>query len=325
MHFTGKNTAFIILALLFFVLVPCFLYAAGGSSSQGLTGRMATLVFQLSIIVFAAWLGGKVFEKLKMPAVLGELCAGIVIGPYFLGAIPLWGFPQGVFPLALEFPISNELYGFTVIASIVLLFLVGLETDLETFLNFSFAGSIVGIGGVVGSFILGDLVGVLASPYLFGVQYGFMHPVPLFLGVISTATSVGITARVLSGRRKMDSPEGVTILSGAVIDDILGIIALAIVVGIIKSGYVSWRNVAFITFKASMFTIWYALSARPEKPLFGILLISGIWPPSKPCLNFPPDLENSPLFPLHEVLPWPDPTPRPTRFLLFLVPGLGRS
>ena len=260
MRFTGKNIAFIGLALLFFALLPyCYLYASGQEPVQDLTSRMAVLVFELSVIVCAAWLGGKIFEKLNIPGVLGELCAGIIIGPYLLGGIPFWGFPQGLFPLSLAFPISHELYGFTVIASIVLLFLVGLETDLETFLSFSFAGSVVGVGGVIVSFMLGDLVGVLASPYLFGTQYGFMHPIPLFLGVISTATSVGITARVLSGRRKMDSPEGVTIISGAVIDDILGIIALAIVIGIIKIGHVSWRNVTFITLKA--LAIWLGFTA----------------------------------------------------------------
>ncbi|MBU2266099.1 MAG: cation:proton antiporter [Candidatus Omnitrophica bacterium] len=215
-----------------------------------LISRMAMLVFQLGVIVFAAWAGGKLFKKLKFPVVLGELIAGVIIGPYLLGSLPVWGFSQGLFPLFEGFPVSAELYGFTTVASIILLFLVGVETDIETFLRSSLGGLFVGAFGVFFSFILGDLAGVLCSRYIFGVTYGFTHPIPLFLGVISTATSVGITARILSENRKLDSPDGVTIISAAVIDDVLGIIALAIIIGIAKSHQVQWRQVAYISLKA---------------------------------------------------------------------------
>ncbi|UCD16110.1 MAG: cation:proton antiporter [Candidatus Omnitrophota bacterium] len=220
---------------------------------------MAILVFQLSVILFAARLGGRIFEKIHLPAVLGELVAGIIIGPYLLGGISLPGLEAGLFPFKEGFPVSSELYSFATIASIVLLFLVGLETNIETFLSFSLAGSVVGIGGVVVSFILGDLAAVVFSKYVFGLHYGFTHPIPLFLGVISTATSVGISARILSERKKMDSAEGVTILSGAVIDDVLGIVLLAVVIGIIKSGHVAWKQVGLISLKA--IGIWLGLTA----------------------------------------------------------------
>jgi Kef-type K+ transport system membrane component KefB/mannitol/fructose-specific phosphotransferase system IIA component (Ntr-type) len=237
------------------LIIPFFkVYAQAGQEGSGLVSSMAVLVFQLGIIIFAARLGGKAFEKLRLPSVLGELVAGIIIGPYFLGRIPLPGFQGGFFPFGEGFPISSELYSFTAIASIVLLFLVGLETNIETFLSFSVAGSIVGVGGALISFILGDLAAVLFSKYILGVHYGFTHPIPLFLGVISTATSVGISARILSEKRKMDSPEGVTILSAAVIDDVIGIIILAIVIGVIKSGHVAWGRIGLISLKA--ISIW---------------------------------------------------------------------
>jgi Kef-type K+ transport system membrane component KefB/mannitol/fructose-specific phosphotransferase system IIA component (Ntr-type) len=211
---------------------------------------MMLLVFQLGLIIFAARIGGLVFERFRMPAIVGEIIAGVIIGPYLLGGLYVPWLGQQLFPVYGDFPVSFELYGFTTVASIVLLFLVGLETDIEMFVKYSLAGSLVGIGGVVVSFILGDLTAVVLSRYLFGVQYGFAHPTCLFLGVIATATSVGITARILSEKKKMQSPEGVTIISGAVIDDILGIIALTIVVGIARSGHLQWHKVTGIALKS---------------------------------------------------------------------------
>jgi len=211
---------------------------------------MAMLMLQLSVVIFAARIGGDLFNRFNLPVVLGEIIAGIIIGPYLLGSLHFPGFIDGIFPLHSDFPISRELYGISTIASIILLFLVGLETDIDTLFRFSVAGSIVGFFGVVVSFILGDLAGVLFSNYAFGVHYGFSHPVPLFLGIISTATSVGITARILSEKKKMDSPEGITIISAAVIDDVLGIIALAIVIGMCKSHHVEWKQVCLVSLKA---------------------------------------------------------------------------
>ena len=150
-------------------------------------------------------------------------------------------------------PVSPELYAFSTFASIVLLFLSGLETDLSTFLRYSVAGTVVGIGGVVLSFFLGTGCAVW-----FGLADNWLAPHALFLGAIATATSVGISARILSERRKMDSPEGVTILAAAVFDDVLGIIVLAIVVGMSRAeteGGVSWSHILWIAAKAFGFWI----------------------------------------------------------------------
>lgn len=238
------------LCFCFFMFCCSVVFAQTSIGTKDFSANIVTLVFQLAVILFAARIGGIIFERFNIPSVLGEIMSGVVIGPYFLGHIPLPGFANGLFPLVASFPVSSELYSIATIASIVLLFLVGLETDLETFLSFSFAGLVVGIGGVIFSFVLGDLTVVLFSKYLFSGQYSFTHPLAMFMGVVSTATSVGITARILSERKKMDSPEGVTILSGAIVDDVLGIVVLSVILGIIKSGNVSWPEVSKISLKA---------------------------------------------------------------------------
>jgi len=225
-----------------------------------MTHRMMILMIQLGLIVFAARMGCMLFTKLKLPGVLGELFAGMLIGPYLLGGMVLPGLGHGLFPLGSHFPLSPELYGICSFAAVILLFVVGLETDLKLFLRFSVTGTLVGVGGVVASFLVGDLVTIMLSEMVFGQQLGFFAPQCLFLGVLSTATSVGITARVLSDKRKLDSPEGVTILAGAVIDDVLGIILLAIVLGMITAsratGIVDWGRIGIIAIKAV--GIWLA-------------------------------------------------------------------
>jgi Kef-type K+ transport system membrane component KefB/mannitol/fructose-specific phosphotransferase system IIA component (Ntr-type) len=232
------------------ILSATNLYAETGSQESNITSLVTQLVFQLGAIIIVAWFGGKIFERFNLPAVLGEIVIGVIVGPYFLGHLPLPGFPSGLFPISSGFPISPELYSIATIASIILLFIAGLETDIDAFLRLSLAGPVVAIFGVIFSFVFGDLIVVLFSKFLFGVQYGFIHPVSLFLGVISTATSVGISARILSEKKKMDSPEGVTIVAAAVIDDVLGIIILAVVIAMVKSSNISWGAIGLITLKA---------------------------------------------------------------------------
>lgn len=226
---------------------------------EGIASVMANLVLQLGILIFAVRLIGKLFKKIKVPTVLGELLIGVVIGPFALGGISLPGFPQGIFPLnSASLAVSPELYSFSQVASIILLFASGLETDLKLFLKYSVAGGVIGIGGVVFSFVLGDLVGVLL------LHTNFMDVRCLFLGIMSTATSVGITARILSDKKKMDSPEGVTILASAVFDDVLGIILLAVILGVVAvlngtGASISGVEIAKIAGKA--FGIWLVFTA----------------------------------------------------------------
>ncbi|MFN2351232.1 MAG: cation:proton antiporter, partial [Kiritimatiellia bacterium] len=190
---------------------------------------MLMLMLQLSVILIGSRLGGLLVSRyLRQPRVFGELLAGMLIGPYALGAFSLPLLNTPLFPVNPDapLPISPELYGLATLASIILLFMVGLETDLNRFMRYSVTGTLVGLGGVLLSFCLGCLVTVLFMPEVSSL----MDPVALFMGTLSTATSVGITARILSERHKTSSPEGVTILAGAVFDDVLCIILLAVVV-----------------------------------------------------------------------------------------------
>ena len=254
--------------------------------------EMMFLVLQVGVIIFAAKIGGMLASLLKMPSILGELAAGIVIGPWALGGI---GFGSGMFAgglfhgaalrqIAAETghsfdATSPALYGIATLASVILLFLSGLETDLKMFLRYSFVGLMVGLGGVVVSFLLGDLCAIYLLPeffphfeYLKGLSLAeaMTKEAPLYMGIMSTATSVGITARILSEKKKMDSEEGVTIMAGAVIDDVLGLIVLAIGNGIIAAnraaadvgaagGAMDWGAIALVAAKA--FGVWLGATA----------------------------------------------------------------
>ena len=211
---------------------------------------LVQFVFQLGVLIVLTRVGGYWLRRwLRLPGVLGELIVGMLIGPYALGrfAWPGLGHLFGLAPGGAA--VSPELHAIATFASIVLLFLSGLETDLSAFLRYSVVGTVVGIGGVVFSFYLGA-----GCAIWFGLASGWLDPTALFLGAIATATSVGISARILSERHKMASPEGVTILAAAVFDDVLGIIVLAIVVGMVRAasdgGGIAWSDILLIAGKA---------------------------------------------------------------------------
>lgn len=221
---------------------------------------MMVLVLQLTVILLSAKALGFVCVRfLRQPSVLGELLAGIIIGPFALGGIALpflGGEPLFAIPPGAMLPITPQLYGFATVGSVVLLFVSGLETDLKTFLRFAGSGSLVGLGGVVCSYLLGAFSALFFIPDV----VSFFDPRAMFMGIIATATSVGITARILSERRRLSSPEGVTILSAVVLDDVLGIVLLALVVGLVRVGggegsKVDWSLLGRITLKAFGFWI----------------------------------------------------------------------
>ena len=225
---------------------------------DSITQVVTSLVFQLAVVIFAVRVFGKLATKVGIPSVLGELISGIVIGPYALGGIGLPGFPGGIFPLnSPSLAVSPELYSISILASIILLFASGIETDLTLFLKYSVSGGIIGFGGVAVSFLFGDICSMLL------LHTSFMDVRSLFLGIMSTATSVGITARILSDKKKMDAPEGVTILAAAVFDDVLGIVLLAVVMGIVSalSGgtSLSGGKIGLIALRA--FSIWLVCTA----------------------------------------------------------------
>ena len=215
-------------------------------------------ILQLGFLIVLTRIGGFWLRRwLRLPGVLGELIVGMAIGPYALGRLA-WPGIGSLFRLTEAGAVSPELHAIATFASVILLFLSGLETDLSTFLRYSVAGTIVGIGGVVLSFYLGA-----GTAVWLGLASGWLDPAALFLGATATATSVGISARILSERRKMDSPEGVTILAAAVFDDVLGIIVLAIVVGMARASaagqHIAWKHIAAIALKA--FGFWIGATA----------------------------------------------------------------
>ena len=217
------------------------------------------LVIQLAVILVAAKIAGEICERyLKIPTVLGELGVGALIGPFALGGVAIFGF--GPLFLVLDqhdaVPVSLELFSISQIAAVVLLFTAGLETDLKQFRRYAAPASLVAIGGVLVPFALGAGATLLLKPA--GLEGDKLLYAALFMGAIMTATSVGITARVLGDMRRLDSPEGVTIMAAAVVDDVLGILVLTVVVGIATPGEeLTASGIALIGLKAVGF--WLVL------------------------------------------------------------------
>src|SRR6476659_4702614 len=147
---------------------------------------------------------GELAERLGQPAVLGELIAGVLLGPSVLGLVPL---SAGVFLVAE-------------IGVILLLFEVGLETDLVALVRVGAPALVVALAGMVLPFAGG-----------FFLTRALGHPVltAIFVGAALTATSIGITARVLSEMGVLATREGQIILGAAVTDDVLGLVVLAVV------------------------------------------------------------------------------------------------
>jgi Kef-type K+ transport system membrane component KefB len=217
--------------------------------------EMMVLMLQLGFILIATKFIGYVFAKyLKQPKVLGELVAGMIIGPYLLGGLALGSFgPLFPLPLNSTVPVSPALYGISTLGSIFLLFDSGLETDLPTFIKFSGKATVIGLSGVIVSFFLGAGITVLLRPEVSSL----MDPSALFLGTVCTATSIGITARILGESKKIATPEGVTIMAAAVLDDVISIVLLSVVVGIssvqLEGGAIDWGMIGNVAFKAIAF------------------------------------------------------------------------
>ena len=172
----------------------------------------------LIIILIAAKLGGALFEKFKQPAVLGEIIFGVLLGniAYLSG---------GSVSFFEHIKDSDFIRTFSEIGIIILLFEVGVHTQLKAFLKVGLSSFFVAVVGVVLPFVLGYFV----SHFL---GWGENSLVDIFIGAILVATSVGITARVLQDLGKVDLTESRIVLGAAVIDDVLGLIILAVLSGL---------------------------------------------------------------------------------------------
>ncbi len=203
----------------------------------------APLLLAVAVILAAATAGGWLAERLKQPSVLGELVAGIVLGN--LGLIGITAFEP--------FKMNQELAALAELGVIVLLFDVGLESTIGDMMKVGRSALLVAVLGIVTPFFLGWAAGAWLLPD----RSIYVH---IFLGAVLTATSVGITARVLRDLGQTKSPEAKIILGAAVIDDVLGLVILAVVTGIIAAAAtgapsLSFAAIGWIAGKAFLFLV----------------------------------------------------------------------
>ncbi len=226
-----------------------------------LAGVLLSLVF----IYLASKLGGELSKLVDLPPVLGELVAGVIIG---ISALHLLVFAEtgalagdSVVMTILEkigglggegieevFSIQSEVMSILAeLGVIILLFEIGLESDLRELQKVGAKASIVAVVGVVAPFVLGTV----------GLMYFFGMPVipAVFAGAALTATSIGITSKVLSELGQLKSTEGQIIVGAAVIDDVLGIIVLAVVASLAKTGEVDITNLVYLIISATAFLL----------------------------------------------------------------------
>lgn len=197
------------------------------------------LIIKLLILLIVARVFGWLATLLKQPSVLGELIAGVILGPSLLGIIqPLSG-ETGL--------LSTHLFMFLAeIGIIILLFQVGLESNLHKLIKIGPAAALVAFAGVVFPFLFG---------YLLFTSLGYETIVAVFIGATLTATSVGITMRVLEDMHKINTNEARIILAAADIDDVLALITLSVIIGVIEVGVISYFNIGKIIVFAVVFLV----------------------------------------------------------------------
>jgi Kef-type K+ transport system membrane component KefB len=190
-----------------------------------------TFILELSILLFAALLAGMLVKRAGYPAALGEMLVGIVVGPFALGLVQY----------------SEFLILFSELGAIILLFYIGLETDLDALRRSLLPSLSVGTAGAVLPLGLG---------YWSATVLGMNQTESLFIGAILMATSIGISVRLLRDIGKINSTEGVIILGAGIVDDIVAIIFLSIVLDI-ANGSFEILDTVLITVRAVVF--WFAL------------------------------------------------------------------
>src|SRR5215212_4994973 len=236
--------------------------------ARDLMNEITALLFDLFMVFLAAKVAAELFERIHQPPVIGELLAGVLIGPFALGLI---GTPNAGLVAAFhgdeaaaEESIKLVYHLVAELGIVVLLFFVGLETRLADILRVGGRAGLVAVVGVVIPFMLG---------------YGLMGPLlghpsveSIFVGAAMVATSVGITARVLRDLGVIGSTESRIILGAAVIDDILAMIILAVVAGLATTGSVSAVEVGVIAGQALLFTAFVALVGTGTVRRYGLRL-----------------------------------------------------
>lgn len=244
---------------------------------------LASVLLSLVIVYLAAKLGGELCARINLPPVLGELVGGVVVG---VSALQLIVFPEvageadSLLMQLVEWTsglqsqsegaisvFQGESEVVSILAElgvIILLFEIGLESDLKELIRVGPQAAAVAIIGVVVPFAAGT-AGLIA---LFGVD-----TIPaVFAGAALTATSIGITAKVLAEMQQLSSKEGQVIIGAAVLDDVLGIIVLAVVASLAKTGEIEIINVVYLIAGAAVFLVGSIFLGRLLSPYFVILV-----------------------------------------------------
>jgi Kef-type K+ transport system membrane component KefB len=210
--------------------------------------HITKILFDLLLMFAAAKIMGELFERIKQPAVIGEILAGILLGPYIFGMID---------PSQVEaFKVYQVL---AEIGIIILLFRIGLHTKVDEIIRVGPTSLVVAILGVVLPFFFG---------YLFTLTAEHTTVEAMFIGAAMVATSVGITARVLADLGVLDTRVARIILGAAVIDDILGLLVLAVVTGAGK-GAISYVNIGLVILEVVGFVIFVIIIGKRVIPLVG--------------------------------------------------------
>jgi Kef-type K+ transport system membrane component KefB len=205
----------------------------------------------LCLLLFAAKVGGEIAKYFKIAAVVGELLAGVLLAPTLLGGLHL-------FDIQL-INVNETVQVFAELGAVLLLFLVGLETRFADFRKSGVTATIVALGGVIIPFILG---------YGLVVLWGYPHNEALLVGAALTATSIAITVKVLQDIGKNHTRESKILVGAAVIDDVLGLIVLAIVLGLVSSGSVD----VFAISKVAITSVGFWLGMT----LFGVFVVARV-------------------------------------------------
>lgn len=220
--------------------------AAGARASDVPTGAAAfqvpasslSFLLQLGLLVVAARLGGRLFRRWNLSSTLGELIAGIGIGPHVLGGLFGPAFFGGNAGPAVE----NGLFGVAALGMMVLLFSIGLQTDARLLRRQSLVGIWVGVGGTLAA--LAGAIGAMVwlGPALLGRDQSWCSPETLFVAVAVAVTSIGLLARTLARHRRAESPEGRVALFGAAVDSLLAVFLLTTAAGVaiaVAAGHVA--------------------------------------------------------------------------------------
>lgn len=241
----------LLLLLAAFACCALPLLAAESEAAGEHHGGAAMFLFEIVTILIAAKIGGELFERMSQPAVLGELIFGVALGNLNLLGLT---FMQGL-------KTDDALVLAAEIGVILLLFEVGLESNIDELLAVGSSAMLVAILGIIAPVVLGYGV----SAWFLPNEAWYVHT---FVGATLAATSVGITARVLKDMRKMDTKEARIILGAAVVDDVLGLIILAVVSGIVTSiaaggsAEISLGPVMFIIGKSVVFLAVAVVAGR---------------------------------------------------------------